>query len=41
VDDTREKLKYDLFYIKNSNVWLDLWIVAKTIKVVLMGVGAR
>jgi lipopolysaccharide/colanic/teichoic acid biosynthesis glycosyltransferase len=41
VDDTREKLKYDLFYIKNGNVWLDLWIVAKTVRVVLMGAGAR
>jgi len=40
-DDALEKLQYDLYYIKNSNVFFDLWIVAKTIKVVLLGHGAR
>jgi sugar transferase (PEP-CTERM system associated) len=40
-EDTREKLKYDLFYIKNANLVLDLWIVVKTVRVVLMGKGAR
>jgi lipopolysaccharide/colanic/teichoic acid biosynthesis glycosyltransferase len=39
--DALEKLKYDLYYIKNSNLLLDLWIVLKTIKVVLFGTGAR
>jgi sugar transferase (PEP-CTERM system associated) len=40
-EDALEKLKYDLFYIKNSNVLLDLWIVLKTVGVVLAGSGAR
>jgi lipopolysaccharide/colanic/teichoic acid biosynthesis glycosyltransferase len=39
--DALEKLKYDLYYIKNNNLLLDLWIVLKTIKVVLLGSGAR
>jgi sugar transferase (PEP-CTERM system associated) len=39
--ESLEKLKYDLYYIKNANVLLDLWIVLKTTKVVLFGTGAR
>lgn len=41
VDDAREKLKYDLFYIKNANALYDLWITLKTVKVVLTASGAR
>ena len=40
-EDALEKLKYDLYYIKNANLLFDLWIVVKTIKVVLLGTGAR
>ena len=40
-EDSMEKLKYDLYYIKNANMLFDLWIVVKTIKVVLLGSGAR
>ena len=40
VADSLEKLKYDLFYIKNSNFLYDLWIVIKTVRVVLTGTGA-
>jgi sugar transferase (PEP-CTERM system associated) len=40
-EDALEKLKYDLYYIKNSNVFFDLWIVIKTTKVVLSAWGAR
>jgi len=40
-EDALEKLKYDLYYIKNNNLFLDLWIVLKTVKVVLLGTGAR
>jgi sugar transferase (PEP-CTERM system associated) len=36
-----EKLKYDLYYIKNHNLLLDLWIVLKTVRVVLAGSGAQ
>ncbi len=41
IDDAREKLKYDLYYIKNCDPVLDLWILLKTVKVVLLGSGAR
>lgn len=40
-EDAREKLKYDLFYIKNSSALYDLWILLKTVKVVLTAAGAR
>ena len=41
VAENREKLKYDLFYIKNVSFFLDFWVVLKTIGVVLRGAGAR
>jgi len=34
-DDTKQKLMYDLYYIKNWNLWLELKIIFKTILVVL------
>jgi sugar transferase (PEP-CTERM system associated) len=40
-EDALEKLKFDLYYIKNGNLTLDLWIIIKTIRVVLFGSGAR
>jgi sugar transferase (PEP-CTERM system associated) len=40
-EDALEKLKYDLYYIKNGNILFDLWIILKTVKVVLFGTGAR
>lgn len=39
--DAREKLQYDLFYIKNASVGLDALIMFQTIKIVLLGRGAR
>jgi lipopolysaccharide/colanic/teichoic acid biosynthesis glycosyltransferase len=41
LDDAREKLEYDLYYIKNRSLFLDLLIVIQTIQVVLFGRGAR
>ena len=41
LDDAREKLEYDLFYIKNLSVWLDLFIVFQTTKIIALGRGAR
>lgn len=41
VGDAREKLEYDLFYIKNASFWLDLLIIFRTIKIVLFRTGAR
>jgi sugar transferase (PEP-CTERM system associated) len=40
-EEALEKLKYDLYYIKNANLLLDLWIVLKTFKVIAFGKGAR
>jgi lipopolysaccharide/colanic/teichoic acid biosynthesis glycosyltransferase len=41
VEDAKEKLNYDLFYLKNMSVFFDLMIVLKTIKTVIFGEGAR
>jgi len=41
VKDAIEKLKYDLFYIKNLSPFLDFHIILRTIRVVLFGKGAR
>jgi len=41
VEDAREKLQYDLFYIKNASSLLDLWIMFQTIKIVVLGRGAQ
>jgi len=40
-DDALEKLKYDLYYIKNMSLFLDLLILFRTIKTALFGNGAR
>lgn len=37
--DTREKLQYDLYYIKNRSLTLDLAVILKTIKTILSGAG--
>jgi exopolysaccharide biosynthesis polyprenyl glycosylphosphotransferase len=39
VEDAREKLQYDLYYIKNYSVLLDIGIVFKTLRIVLLGKG--
>jgi len=41
VEDAREELHYDLFYIKNASIGLDLLIMFQTIKTVLLGRGAQ
>jgi len=40
-EDSFEKLQYDLYYIKNLSIFLDVQILLQTIKVVLFGQGAR
>ena len=39
VDDSVEKLQYDLFYIKNYSLSLDFSIIIRSIKVILFGTG--
>jgi exopolysaccharide biosynthesis polyprenyl glycosylphosphotransferase len=41
VEDAKEKLQYDLFYIKNASIGLDLLIMFQTVKIVLLGRGAQ
>jgi len=41
VEDARVKLTYDLWYIKNHNLLLDLLIVLRTVRVVMFGIGGR
>jgi sugar transferase (PEP-CTERM system associated) len=41
IDDNKDKLAYDLFYIKNMSIGLDLLIVLKTVKILLLGRGAQ
>lgn len=39
--DAMEKLKYDLYYIKNHGLFLDIYILMQTVEVVLFKKGAR
>ena len=41
VEDAIEKLRYDLYYIKNLSPFLDMLVVLETIKVVLFSRGGR
>lgn len=40
-NETREKLEYDLYYVKHFSFWLDLLIILKTIRTIFTGFGAR
>ncbi len=41
IKDSREKLQYDLYYLKNYSVFLDVNILLQTVQVILWGKGAR
>jgi lipopolysaccharide/colanic/teichoic acid biosynthesis glycosyltransferase len=41
VEDAKEKLRYDLFYVKNMSPGLDLLVLFETVKVILLGRGAQ
>jgi sugar transferase (PEP-CTERM system associated) len=40
-EDTGNKLEYDLYYVKNHSLFLDLVILVETVRVVIFGEGAR
>ena len=41
IEDARQKLQYDLYYIKNQTLLLDAIILFETVKTILFGRGAR
>jgi exopolysaccharide biosynthesis polyprenyl glycosylphosphotransferase len=41
VEDALQKLQYDLYYVKNNSLFLDLLILVDTVQVVLFGKGGR
>ena len=41
VEQSVKKLEYDLYYVKNHTLFLDLVILLETVRVVLLGEGAR
>ena len=41
VDDAVQKLQYDLYYVKNHTLFLDVMVLAETVRVVLTGEGAH
>jgi lipopolysaccharide/colanic/teichoic acid biosynthesis glycosyltransferase len=41
VADSRMKLSYDIYYLRNANLLLDLFILIKTIRLVLRGAGSE
>jgi len=40
-EDAFEKLQYDLYYVKNVSIFLDLLIIMHTVEVILLGKGAH
>lgn len=41
VEDSRQKLQFDLYYVKNHTMFLDLLVLLKTVAVVLTAKGSR
>jgi sugar transferase (PEP-CTERM system associated) len=41
IEDARQKLQYDLFYIKNQSLFLDAVVLFETVKIILFGRGAQ
>lgn len=39
-DDAKNKLEYELFYIKHMSIWFDFLIIFRTVQVVVFGMGA-
>lgn len=40
-EDARQKLEYELYYLKNFSVLMDAFIILRTIKIILFGWGSR
>jgi exopolysaccharide biosynthesis polyprenyl glycosylphosphotransferase len=40
LEEETEKMRYDLYYIKNRSLWLDLRILISTVTIILFGQGA-
>lgn len=40
-EDAAQKLRYDLYYVKNRSLLLDLIIMVQTVQVILLGAGVR
>jgi len=41
IEESKRKLEYDLFYVRHASLWLDCAIAIETVKVVLVGRGAK
>ena len=41
VEEARNKLQFDLYYVKNHSLFLDVLVLLETVGVVLTGKGAR
>lgn len=41
IEDATRKLQFDLYYVKNHSLFLDLLVLIETVRVVLSGDGAR
>jgi exopolysaccharide biosynthesis polyprenyl glycosylphosphotransferase len=37
LEEETEKMRYDLYYIKHMSAWLDMWILAKTVRTIASG----
>jgi lipopolysaccharide/colanic/teichoic acid biosynthesis glycosyltransferase len=35
-----QRVNFDLYYVRNWSLWLDVYVLARTVKVVLLGDGA-
>jgi lipopolysaccharide/colanic/teichoic acid biosynthesis glycosyltransferase len=41
IEDAKQKLAYDLYYVKNRTLFLDFVILVHTVRVILFSEGAR
>ena len=41
IEDARQKLQYDLFYVKNQSLILDAIVLFETVKIILFGRGGQ